>query len=91
MVETTDNQPAAKAPKPWKASSAAKGARAAAQGIVNLVLVIWAVRDIRRRSDDEINGRRKMWMMAAFAPPVGPIAYFLFGRKRHAPDSVELS
>jgi hypothetical protein len=24
-------------------------------------------------------------MLAAFAPPVGPILYFLFGRKRGAP------
>jgi hypothetical protein len=50
--------------------------------MVNLVLVILAVRDIRHRRDDEINGNRKRWMLAAFAPPVGPIAYLLFGRKR---------
>ncbi len=52
------------------------------QGMVNVALIIWAVRDIRHRSDDEIKGNRKFWLVAAFAPPVGPIAYFLFGRKR---------
>ena len=51
-------------------------------GIVNLLLIIWAVRDLRRRSDAEINGKKKIWMLAAFAPPFGPIAYFVFGRKR---------
>jgi len=42
------------------------------------------VRDIRQRSDDELNGSRKRWLLAAFAPPFGPIAYLIFGRKRTA-------
>jgi hypothetical protein len=29
--------------------------------------------------------KKSMWMLAAFAPPVGPIVYFLFGRKRGMP------
>jgi len=53
-----------------------------AQGLINLLLIIWAVRDLRRRSDSEINGSKKIWLLAAFAPPVGPIVYFIFGRKR---------
>jgi hypothetical protein len=59
------------------------------QMIINLALVIWAVRDIRRRSDEEIKGNRKIWLLAAFAPPIGPIAYFVFGRKRQ-PKPVEI-
>jgi hypothetical protein len=55
-----------------------------AQGIINVALIIWAVRDIRRRDAAEIKGNRKFWLVAAFAPPIGPIAYFLFGRKRGA-------
>ena len=84
MIEATDNTTVAKAPKPWKRFSTAKKPSAAGQGIINLALVIWAVRDIRHRSDEEINGRRKIWTLAAFAPPFGPIAYLLFGRKRSA-------
>ncbi len=84
MIETTKNTPATKAPKQWRASSRAIKPRTVVQGMINLVLVIWAVRDIRRRGDDEIKGNRKIWMVAAFAPPIGPIAYFLFGRKRGA-------
>jgi hypothetical protein len=57
-------------------------ARAGIQGLINLALMIWTIWDIRHRSDEEINGRRKLWLLAAFAPPVGPIAYFIFGRKR---------
>jgi hypothetical protein len=83
MIEITPSTPAATAPKQRQASSPAQ-ARAFGQGIVNLALVIWAVRDIRRRGADEIKGNRKIWQLAAFAPPIGPIAYFLFGRKRGA-------
>jgi hypothetical protein len=82
MIETTPTPTATKAPKRWSGFSAKKNSGAFVRGIINLVLVTVAVRDIRRRRDDEIKGKRKFWMFAAFAPPIGPIAYFLFGRKR---------
>lgn len=81
MIEITNVTPATTAPKQRRASSPAQ-ARALGQGIINLVLMILTIRDIRRRSADEIKGNRKFWMLAAFAPPIGPIAYFVFGRKR---------
>lgn len=90
MNETTHTTPATKAPKQWKAPkqrkrpSLAMNPNAVAQRIILLALVIWAIRDIQRRRDDELNGDRKIWTLAAFAPPIGPIAYFLFGRKRSA-------
>ena len=86
MAETTPDTQVTKKSKRWQDLSPATKTRITvqgiAQGIINLLLIIWAVRDLRRRSDDEINGNKKIWMLAAFAPPVGPIAYFLFGRKR---------
>lgn len=91
MNETTHRMPAAKAPKRWKRSSPTMKAPAVAQRMIQLALMIWAVRDIRRRRDDEINGNRKVWTLAAFAPPIGPIAYFLFGRKRNAQKDDPLS
>ncbi len=90
MNETTHTAPATKAPKQrkapkqWKRSSLAMNPNAIAQRIILLALVIWAIRDIQRRRDDELNGDRKIWTLAAFAPPIGPIAYFLLGRKRSA-------
>ena len=90
MTEITDNLPAMTAPKPKRAPSQAQ-ARAMLQGIVNLTLMILTIRDVRRRSDAEINGNRRLWMMAAFAPPIGPIAYFIFGRKRGAQKDSPLS
>ena len=85
MAETTPDTQVTKKSKRWQDLSPATKTRITvqgmAQGIINLLLIIWAVRDLRRRSDSEINGNKKLWMLAAFAPPVGPIAYFLFGRK----------
>jgi hypothetical protein len=78
-----------------KKLSAMKAVRSIVQGAINIGLMIWTVRDIRQRSDDELNGKRNVWLLAAFAPPVGPIAYFLFGRKRDtqpteiAPEPIE--
>jgi hypothetical protein len=59
-----------------------KSGRGMAQGVINVGLTIWTVRDIRRRGDDEIKGNRKFWLLAAFAPPIGPLAYLIFGRRR---------
>jgi hypothetical protein len=80
MTEITDIPSVATAPHLKRTPS-----RTGGRGIINLiniVLVILTIRDIRRRRDDEINGKRRLWMLAAFAPPIGPIAYFIFGRKR---------
>jgi len=81
MTAITDRIPETSAPTSRRASAPAQ-ARAMAQGLINLVLVIMTVRDIRRRSDDELKGKRSWWLLAAFAPPFGPIAYLIFGRKR---------
>ena len=81
MIEITNTPSAPTQPKSRRTPSPAQ-ARAGMQGLINLALMIWTIWDIRHRSDEEINGKRKLWMMAAFAPPVGPFAYFIFGRKR---------
>ena len=88
MIEI-DNTPTAVTKPQIKRKPAAAQARAGMQGLINLALMIWMIWDIRHRSDEEINGKRKLWMLAAFAPPIGPIAYFIFGRKRQ-PQTAEI-
>ena len=51
-------------------------------GLINLALMVWMIWDIRHRSDAELNGKRKLWMVAAFVTPFGPIAYFIYMRRR---------
>ena len=53
-------------------------------GLINLALMIWMIWDLRHRSDEELNGKRKLWMMAAFVTPIGPIVYFIYLRRRKA-------
>ena len=84
MSETTLHDQVTNKPQRWQDYSPAKKTRITAQGLVNLVLIVWAVRDLRQRPDSGINGTRKIWGVAAFAPPFGLIAYLVFGRKREA-------
>ena len=88
MIDITNHSSATTTPKPKRAASPAQ-ARALGQGIINLTLMILTIRDIRRRSDEELNGKRKLWMLAAFAPPIGPIVYFIYIRRRRT-QSVEI-
>ena len=76
MNKVTERPTTSKPRKP------AMNPQAGMQGLINLALMIWTIWDIRHRSDEEINGKRKLWYFAAFAPPISPIAYFIFGRKR---------
>jgi hypothetical protein len=51
-------------------------------GIIQVALLVAALTDIRRRPADAIHGSKLLWTALAFVNFVGPIAYFLFGRKR---------
>jgi hypothetical protein len=88
MTEIAD-RPTIPAKPQLKRKPSPAQARAGMQGLINLALMIWTIWDIRHRSDEEINGRRKLWYLAAFAPPIGPIVYFIFGRKRQ-PKTAEI-
>lgn len=62
----------------------AKKSQPGISGLINLALMVWMIWDLRHRSDEELNGKRKLWMMAAFVPPFGPIGYFIYFRRRKA-------
>ena len=53
------------------------------RGIVQFVLLVAALADIYRRPAEKIRGSKWLWSAAAFVNfmGIGPIAYFLFGRK----------
>ncbi|RFU36998.1 hypothetical protein DZF91_35205 [Actinomadura logoneensis] len=50
--------------------------------VVQWGLAIATLLDLRRRDDDEVRGSKRLWRTAAFVNFVGPLAYFLFGRKK---------
>jgi hypothetical protein len=56
-------------------------------GAVQLGLLGAAQLDIKRRSAEELNGPRWLWISVSFINFVGPIAYFVFGRRDTATKS----
>jgi hypothetical protein len=55
--------------------------------VIQMALLAAALRDISRRPADQIRGSKRAWRTASFVNFVGPIAYFLLGRKRQAAAS----
>lgn len=64
------------------------GAKAAivAGGIVQLGLLAAAQTDIGRRRPDQLNGPRWLWRAVSFINFVGPLTYFVVGRRNSAVD-----
>ncbi len=49
---------------------------------VQYALMAAALWDMWHRPAEEIKGNRRLWTAAAFVNFIGPIAYFVAGRKR---------
>jgi hypothetical protein len=66
----------------WSELSTGKRTMTVLAGLLQVTLLIVALWDIQRRSEDEIKGSKKMWRGVVFINWIGPIAYFVFGRER---------
>jgi hypothetical protein len=53
-----------------------------ASGVVQNALLAAALIDLRRRPAEQVNGNKRLWVAVSFVNFVGPIAYFIYGRKR---------
>lgn len=51
-------------------------------GVVQVALLLAALRDLRRRPAEQIRGSKRLWSAAVFVNWLGPLAYFLYGRRR---------
>ena len=49
---------------------------------VQVSLLLTALSDIYRRPAEEIRGRKWAWAAFSFVNSVGPVSYFLFGKRR---------
>jgi len=69
--------------KKWSDLTAKQKAPFVLRWIVQMALLVAALADIYRRPAEEIRGSKWLWSVVAFANfmGIGPIAYFLFGRK----------
>jgi hypothetical protein len=66
----------------WKDLSSRQKTGILLGGAAQISLLAAALADIRRRSPDGIRGSKRLWTAAAFVNFVGPISYFLSGRRR---------
>jgi len=67
--------------KRWDELTAPQKAGFAFSGTLQIVLLAAALWDIHHRSEEEIAGSKRMWTALAFVNFIGPIAYFMFGRR----------
>jgi len=51
-------------------------------GLIQFGLLFAALADIRKRPAEQINGSKALWTGLAFINFIGPIAYFVKGRKQ---------
>jgi hypothetical protein len=70
------------AKKKWSGRSKRSRTLIVAVGVVEIGLLAATLLDVKRRPADQINGPKPMWTALAFVNILGPIAYFIFGRKR---------
>lgn len=68
--------------KPWSDLSARQRAAVVGAGVVQVGLLVAALRDLWRRPADQINGSKLLWAPLCFVNFLGPLAYLRFGRKR---------
>ena len=68
--------------KRWSELSSGQRRGIMLSGTVQVALLIAALADIWRRPKEEIRGDKRLWAALSFVNFIGPISYFLFGRKR---------
>jgi hypothetical protein len=68
--------------KSWKDLNAGQRFGVFASAAVQLVLLALALNDLKRRPADQVRGSKRWWRAAVFLDTVGPIAYFVFARRR---------
>ena len=68
--------------KKWRELTTGQRIAGTFGAVLQITLLAAALWDLRHRPADEINGDRRLWTAVSFVNFVGPIAYFLFGRKR---------
>jgi len=75
-------------PKQWQDLTDRQKRGIVVLGALQITLLAAALIDIRRCPADAINGSKRLWTAVVFINGIGPIAYFVVGRKRPAPARV---
>jgi hypothetical protein len=65
----------------WSEMSPRRRVASVLMALVQVSLLVAALIDIHERPAEQIKGSKGMWTALAFVNYVGPIAYFIWGRK----------
>ncbi len=68
--------------KSWRELSTTQKILAVVLVNVQVLLLLAALADLRRRDAADIRGGKRMWAILVFVNYIGPLAYFTIGRKR---------
>ena len=72
------------AKRKWSERSRRSRTLIVAAGVVEVVLPVATLIDVKRRPADRIKGPKRMWTALAFINILGQIAYFAFGRRQRS-------
>ncbi len=69
---------------PWRQLTNRQRGGMIVRGVIQVVLLAAAVRDLRRRPAEQVRGPKPLWLVVSAVNylGLGPMAYFLFGRRR---------
>lgn len=68
--------------KSWRDMSKGQRISVLASGVVNLALLVAAQRSIAKTPEAQIRGKKAVWRAVCFINLLGPLSYFIFGRRR---------
>lgn len=68
--------------KRWSELSRRERSFIAGATTVQLSLLLAALLDLQRRPSEQVKGSKRLWRTLAFVNFAGPVAYFLFGRRK---------
>lgn len=68
--------------RPWGELSKGRQVSVVIGAIIQVSLLVIALMDIKRRPAGLIRGGKALWVGLSFINYVGPLAYFVIGRKR---------
>jgi len=67
--------------KRWSDLTGSQKSIISVSGLLQMALLLTALRDLRRRPPELVNGSKRLWTYAVFVNYIGPILYFWKGRR----------
>jgi Phospholipase_D-nuclease N-terminal len=67
--------------KSWSDLTHRQRQAAVAGAVIEAIVTAAALRDLASRQPDEVRGPKLFWRLSFVVQPIGPVAYFLAGRR----------